>query len=84
MSVKLPWYGKSPYDLTRSIAEDLSGGKNTMLTRTVEKYGLHPLEAWTPGTLEERHRLMLRMVQEVWQVQLEQAPVEPNLELVGG
>ncbi len=76
---KLGWYKKCPYDLTRTIAEEISGGKNTKLTRTVEKYGLHPYRAWTSASLEERHLMMLRMVEEYWGVQFGDQPLAESV-----
>jgi hypothetical protein len=71
---KLNWYQKSPYDLTRSIAETLKAGKSNRVTKTVNKYQLHPFDEWNPETLEERHQMMVGMVEEYWQVQLPSLP----------
>jgi hypothetical protein len=65
---KLTWYKKCPYDLTRAIAEELSAGKNTKITKAVNKYGLHPYTYWSPATLEERHEMLLQMSEEYWDI----------------
>jgi uncharacterized protein with ParB-like and HNH nuclease domain len=67
---KLATYKKSNYDLTRALAEDLKVGKATKITKTVEKYGLHPYSSWSPVSVEERHKMLLTMAEEYWQIPL--------------
>lgn len=71
---KFDWYTRCTYDLTRAIAEPLESGKNNKITKTVNKYGLHPFPEWTPHALEERHTMMLRMVEEYWGIELPATP----------
>jgi hypothetical protein len=68
---KLDWYQKCPYDMTRAIAEPLKAGRSNRITKTVEKYQLHPYEEWSPEALDERHQMMLGMAEEYWDVKLQ-------------
>jgi hypothetical protein len=67
---KLDWYDKCHYDLTKAIAKPIAAGKNNKISKTVKKYNLHPFPEWTPTALEERHTMMLGMLEEYWGINL--------------
>jgi hypothetical protein len=68
------FYKKSKYELSRSLAVDLSVGKDTMPKKAVAKYGLRPVAAWTPAQLASRSRSLATLVAETWP----QAPAPPT------
>ncbi len=63
-------YAKSTFDLTRSLAIDLRDGKRTKTVQDVEQLGLFPPDRWTPAELMQRHRMLMRIVSDIWGVPL--------------
>ncbi len=63
-SAKRAEYRKSGNYLTRSLVELASVGQNTSISRINEKLKAFP--AWNAKAVEERHGLLITLVQDVW------------------
>lgn len=65
-SEKKSWYHKSIYELTKSLVDDIGGGKATKPRKAKTKYQLDPFTAWNPKNVEKRHKSMMLLADATW------------------